>query len=304
MYPKILTVGLAAVLGLMGAAQAQTGFEWKQIVNVPKGANVPSGISAEILGIEVGMAFDDAQKRLKQLAEEFAAPKVKQPETADEVRRRIMSGMLSQMTGADEQIPYEEITNRLRLPVSPPVEVSYVAKIEVDRTLPANGKDKTKEKIRVFFSSPSSGHQVVAVERYIRYPSIDDQPRISEVLAALKAKFGAEPKKSSNANHYSIVFVKGNVSNQAVPYTTACNNIFQYERRTEDGVAAINATRECDVFLGIEMTPGLSPAHAGSIEFKLVDGQRMRENFRADFAYLREYMLKLQQGKGAAPPKL
>jgi hypothetical protein len=277
-----------ALLAVMLSATAVHGqgqqVQWTQTLNIPKGYNLPKGLSADVLGIELGDSYADAKAKLERLAAE-APPKAAAPTPLTETKSTIF----------------------LPVPSGPQIEASYVGFMILRRALPGADARGIEENIYVRLSAPASGHQVVAIQRGLHYSAQGDQPRVSELLGQLRQKFKAEPETVSSgasAAVYRFQFDDGRffvpAKNQfacspmsAMPHTVGARDI-----------PTINPNGNCDVVLEISVNYGISSDHVQSITFRYGDNQRAKENLTADFAFFDGYVKKVQQRTKGAAPKL
>jgi len=306
---SVRQLAVAAALVCAAANANAQELEWTQTLNLPKGLNMPEGVKADMLGIETGAGYHEVKGVLEKLLAEApppAPPKQPQATTVEEMRRQILQGSINQGMGANPRPPLEESKMQLTFPVSPPITASYVGRITLRRELPGSTPRKIAEVVSVFLSSPASGQQVVAVRRGIQYPERTDQPRISELVAALKEKFRTEPRieKDGQWTNVNFVFSKGAVSADKSPYIIVCGGpSMSFEQMQARDVPSINSKRACDVTLHVGLKRGISDDHAETANFELVDPQRMKEDYTADFAFFDQVVKKAQQTK-APPPKL
>lgn len=305
----IRQLAIAAALMCAAASANAQQLEWTQTLNLPKGLNMPEGVKADMLGIETGASYREVKSVLQKLVSEAPPAEKKaepEPKTKEEMTAQIMRKYASQGMGSKPRPAFEESEMRLTFPVSPPITATYVGRITVRRELPGSTPRTIPETITVFLSSPASGQQVVAVTRGVRYPERTDQPRISETISALKEKFKAEPRieKDNQRTTASVVFSKGAVSADKSPYVIVCGGpSMSYQSIEARTVPDINPKRACDVTLHIVFQHGISEDHAQSASFELIDPQRMKEDYIADFAYFDQVVKKALQTK-APPPKL
>lgn len=274
---------LAAVLLAGGGAAFGQQIEWTQTFNMPRGHNLPKGVVAELLGIELG--------------EPYATVKPK------------AEALLRAATNTDEQYKkFTVIEQRFRLPsVGTPIEVSFPGALQlaIRRYNPATPPFET-DLIEIRFSAPSSGHQVVGVKRSIIYDKHEHQIRVGPLLSAIKAKFKSEPqvfRLSDNVTEYLFQY------NDGRPFARAGNRRTCREAAFENGldpfkVSRINEDGTCDVLLLVEVRTGISPDHAERVNFELSDNERTKQNFTADFAFFDSYIRKYQQRPGGVAPKL
>jgi hypothetical protein len=291
-------LSLMAAIGIAACgihpAQAQK-LEWRQTFNMPKGENMPPGTTADILGIEMGDGYDAVRKVVIALDSHGGKP--------PEDKRSAMQRSIAEMNGEDQRPPLTESTVRLSLPVSPPIQVSYVGELRLKKETKGAGTRTIDETIRVNFSSPASGHQALSAYRSISYRDAGDQPRIGEILRALKAKYKMEPfaEKYERSAHYTFAWSKGSaIAGQRKPN---CFGGFANGNFNQSALPGINPNRECDVSLSVEFRFGVSPDHAETVIFNLMDAERSKRDYGADFDFLNDYVKKVRSG-GAAPPKL
>lgn len=190
-------------------------------------------------------------------------------------------------------------------PNGQPVAVSYVGamKLEISR----RGTNAwNSETIDVGLSAPSSGHQVVAVERHLGYNAQADQPRISEVLAGMTGKLGNDYASGGgrSTRHVQFRFDDGQRVRISDPYPWQCMPVGAHANIAERDVPGINRDGHCDVVFDIQFNYGISDDHAEVIWFKLGDNERARQDFTADYQFFRDYVKKLQSSAGGAAPKL
>ncbi len=271
-------VALAAALCAgLSAANAQQ-IEWKQTLNLPKGLNMPQGVLADILGIELGETYPSARARLEAIQREANLP------------------------DRDRNLRETKIVFDLPRPGGGAIEAAYIGGVllKLDRS-------KSAEHIEIRFSAPSSGHQVMGVRRQISYDSQQEQPRTSELLANLKAKYKSEPRSYRIASNHIYVFQynDGRVFNPpGANFSTCRAQAFTASGYSQAYVKEVNEDGTCDVVLRIEIRPGISDDHIASVEFWLSDNERTKRNLAADFAFFEGYVRQLQNRSGGAAPKL
>jgi hypothetical protein len=287
-------MGISLVISTPGFAQQ---VEWKQTVNTPKGQNMPQGVTADILGIEAGESYAEARAKLQKLADEgYKAPK---RDMSDSQRAA------AEVMGAHNPYPVlQESTMmfNLRQPGAGGLMLqgSYVGQIMLRRELPGSTKQNLTEVITVKFSAPSSGQQVLGIQRQISYPMPGDQPKITVILASLKAKFKTEFYQASAINNiYRAQFDDGRSIVPKGDLSMACQP--QYDARDQGSAQRINQSGQCDVLMQVAFNKGISAEHASSVIFILSDNERTKADLAADFAYLDAYVKKLQSGAAAAP---
>lgn len=291
----------ASLLMLTTAAPAQQSVEWTQTLNLPKGLNLPKDVKADILGIELGDTYKEASAKVLALSKE-SAPAPKPPmSVADRVA--------AENDGVDFRPPLREIKTTFYLPVpgGQRLEASYIGQIELRREFAGKGPRKIGDTLWVRFSAPSSGHQVIAVERLLSYNEHADQTRIEPLVASIKQKFGSEARLQPGGDGLLLAYQfndgKPVVSNQA--YWTPCGRVSaQANGISERDVRELNPKGECDVSLTVRFNHGISKDHASAIWFTLADNERAKAALTADFAFFRSYIKKLQERTGGAAPKL
>lgn len=286
----------AAMAACVGTpASAQQKIEWKQVTNLPKGLNLPSGVKADILGIELGDSYAEAKAKLQKLQAEDV-----RGDTQD--RRTFQQKSQDEIMGVRRPQPFSERSMQIRLRAGPTTEItaSYVGIMQVDRQLKGASNRNIEERITIHLSAPSSGHQVVAIERYIHYPTPQDHPLRKDVLAQVSQKFRAETTQYAvSKTEHRIQYAKGKIVAIDPRQTPPCygsNSIDQPGHR-------VNQKGDCDILLFVNVHPGVSAEHASSITFKLHDHERLNANTATDFGFFDSYVKSLQNNS-AAPPKL
>lgn len=302
MLAKSVAAATAIVLAFVAPATAQK-FEWSETLNLPKGQNMPQGIKAELLGVEVGMSYKEAKAALERLLAEVPQKQRPAQSVPDRLRR--------DTTGESDRAGIREWQQEFTLPVQggPAVQVSYVGRLLLSRQLPGVGGKEIHDSIDVHLTAPSSGHQVVTVSRTVVYQTPEDQPKLSETAAALRKKFGAEPRieKRSDGEDHVFSFSNGKANPPLPgPWNVACGGVFDLGEfgTPPSKVASLNAKRACDVLLIVMFNYGISPDHVSGVTFALKDTERGKANTAADYAFLDAYMRTLQQRTRGAPPKL
>lgn len=265
---RALSAMLSACLtmALIGPLAAQK-VEWKQVANpLPKGLNMPQGMRAEILGIELGDSFAEAKAKL----EKFRLESVQAPEALQE----------------------RDVTIRFG-----DVGFPYVPTIIAKRYIKGATARNAHESLQVIFSAPSSGQQVIGIKRDVTYPEIADQPLVSGILASLREKFKAEPIRIADLK-YIIVFDNGQPYRPPSDDNT-CNAA--YGDLSQGGAHLSNRSGRCDVYLRFEYRWGVSDNHAKDFSIILSDNERTKLTKEADMGFLRSYIKDLQSRGGAAP---
>lgn len=296
MYKSHLAAAL--LLAMAGVCQAQE-IEWKQTLNIAKGQNI-SRDRADMLGIEFGDTYAEAKAKLQKLASEGIQPKA--PSGSAMERMRVEHRMQALGAAPTLSLREEQSVFQFRAPGhSQIVRATYVATIKLDRKLKGSGEKPIQEYITIHFSAPSSGHQVVALNRSIHYPE-QDQPRVSEVLAQLKAKYKGEPQVEFGTR-YVYQF------NDGQPYTPPTRPVMPCLPATNamgnlDGIRTLNKDGICDVVLLLDVNHGISRDHASALMFSFADNERIRANGTADYAFVQSYINSLQTNTRGTPPKL
>ncbi|EKS35366.1 hypothetical protein [Afipia clevelandensis] len=270
----------AALLTSLGFAQAQQqDIEWKQIIDVPKGMFIPRS-SGDILGIEIGDGYIAAKKKLDALLAESAP-------------------------GSSNGIKEERRVFRMSVPgASTVVAAAYVAKLVLTRQVKGSGANTSEESIHVYLTAPSSGQQVVAIQRYTGWAEAD-QPRLSDILAQLKAKMGSDPQtfpsQSGTVLRYQYDEAKPFAPARPSPITCQTSlHVFSDANQLPN----VNQSGNCDGLLEISVTFGISRDHAKSMVFTLNDNERLKANMTADFKYVNAYIRDLQNSTRGTVPKL
>ncbi|MVT55801.1 hypothetical protein GPL17_35990 [Bradyrhizobium yuanmingense] len=258
----IAALALAALWPLETSAQQ---IEWKQVLNTPKGLNLPRDRKVDILGIAPGDTYDEAKTKLNALLAEdakLAGPAA--PKSGDAVTQmeRAASG---QMFGVARRGPLMESRRQFRIPVdNTSVTVSYIAVLNLQREYPGSGKDKIRGEIIVVVSAPSSGSQVLGVKRQIRYEQ-QDQPRVSELMRALGDKLGGPPQVYVPV--YRFQFDNGRLVTPPGANINSCQT--SYATEGENAARDINHTGQCDVVMDVLIGTGISADHARTVTFTL-----------------------------------
>lgn len=289
--------GTVLSLALCGPAAAQQKIEWNQTISPPKGLNMPQGVMADILGIEVGDAYADAKAKIRKLADEgYKQP----PRKMSDAQK--YSAEITGERNPDPEISESTITFNFRNSTAGNVTVqgSYVGQIAMRRELPGSTKENLTEMINLKLGAPSSGHQVLGLTRQIVYPTQGDQPRISEILSSLKAKFQTDFYLADRINN--IYRAQFDNAKSVVPTgdpLMACQP--QYQVTDQAAALKINPTGQCDVLMQVAFNIGISKDHASSVIFTLSDNERTKADLAADFAFVESYVRNLQNSSGVAP---
>lgn len=274
---KRAAAAVCALFGMTAATTAQQ-IDWTQTMNLPAGLNLPNGVKGDILGIELGEGYASARAKLEAIRDESKLPE------------------------DDATIEESSVVFSLPRPGGGAIEASYVGGLLLKLDRPKN-----PERIELRFSAPSTGQQVIGVRRYIGYDKQNEQPRISELLAGLKAKYRAEPRLYSlpGLELYVFQYDDGRPFNPpGAGLSTCTQQSFVSQGFTPAYVNEVNADGTCDVVLRVEIQPGISEDHVAVAEFWLSDNERTKKNTAADFAFFDDYIARLQQGAGGASPKL
>lgn len=297
------SLALALWLAAAGLCHAQSEVEWKQTINMPKGASMPRD-RADILGIELGDTYADAKAKLLKLFDEGIQRKPAPPEAPKPpARPRTVYDPLPDTPPPIVPVAEEKSIFRLQPPGSQLMwTASYVAKLKMKRDLKGVTDRNTEEEFTVYLSSPASGHQVIGIERRISYRSEGDQPRASDIITQAINKMQAQPHiKLGSDGYYTFQFDNG----KSVPFNSAPSACWPQHRTTDaQDVPRINTTGTCDAIFLIQITFGISRDHVKDVSFTLSDNERAKANLNADFAYVRDYIRGLGERTRGAPPKL
>lgn len=287
-------VALSVMLLVPSISTAQQQMPWQQTLNTPKGLNMPGGVKADILGIELGDSFAEAKTKLEKLAAEGL---LKPP-----AKRTFEQQLTDETQGVRRKQPYREEQAIFRLQQrgsQSVVAASFVKQIIVEREFKGSTDRIIGENIRVVFSAPSSGHQVLGIERSIFYHAPGDQPRVNELIAQLSAKFKSEAKRDGG-----IVRIQFN-DGKPEPYSRLNINCRAYHATNQAReVPQINPKGDCDVVLEMSFNGGISPDHASFVKFVLSDNERTKANLTADFKFIQDYIRKMQDQTRGETPKL
>lgn len=280
------TLAAALLLAAPLAAHAQSEIEWKQTLDTPKGQNLPRE-QADMLGVELGDRYAEAKAKLQKLDSE-SIPQQKK---------------CSAMTrSCDEPLPRlteEKKRFDLRAPGHSVITASFVGVIKLSRELPGNGKEPIRENITLYLSAPSSGHQVVAMERDTYYADAD-QPQVSALMDALKTKYRTEPLIAGNTILFQ--FDQGRPAARRMG-PTDCRAQVEAMQSLQD-VQKVNSRNECDVVVTVDIVRGVSANHVRILKITVGDNDRMKANTIADYTFIGDYIKSLQNRNLGAPPKL
>lgn len=287
-------LGAAIVLaGLFGASTcAEEEIVWKQVLNVPKGANLAPGMTWDVLGISPGESYAVVRPRLDALLAESlpqAAPKDK---------------TTAALLGQDTSGPLEETKLSIYLPVpgGKDIKATYVDRVELKRELKGSGAKPIYDKLTLVFSTPASGHQVLSIVRGIDYYEHSDQVRINEMIKSVVTKYGmaADVIKHETSTQVKLVYDDGKVFKPRHEIQE-CAPWMPMDINDIDG---INPTGRCDVVVEITFRHGISDDHASSIAFHIDDYARGRENKTADRRFIDAYLEDVRARTAGQAPKL
>ena len=283
---------VVAVLALAAPSHAQD-IEWKQTLNIAKGQNIARE-RADILGIEFGDSYAEAKAKLQKLdAESIRADAP--GELCNSPRMRALGGCEK----PEPTLREEKSVFDFRMPGHSVMTATYVGALKLTRALPGKGKEPIRETITVHLSAPSSGHQVVAMRRDIHYPD-SDQPQVSALIDALKAKFKAQPHIAGNT--VSFQFDEGKpAARLAGPVD--CRPQIEAMRDLQR-VRTVNQRGDCDVVMVVNIVRGVSQNHARILQFEFGDNERLKANSIADYTYIDDTIRSLQGRTLGATPKL
>ena len=287
-------IGAAIVIASLfnTSAFAEEQIQWKQVANIPKGANLAPGVTWEVLGIAPGDSYETVRPRLGALlAEDITAKPTLDKATAA-------------MMGQDLSGPLEEVKMSIMLPVpgGQGIKATYVERIELKRQLKGTGQKTIDDTLTLRFSTPASGHQVISITRGIFYYEHTDQVRISEMIKSITQKFAATPRIDKSEKSTMLKFI----ANNGKPFTPV--NVLEecYGSMGMDlnGIEGINPTGNCDVVLEVAFTHGISDDHASHISFQLFDYARGKENITADRGFIDAYVNDVRSRTAGEAPKL
>lgn len=249
-------------------------IQWSQTLDLPPGMNLPDGLAADILGISMGEDYASAKARLEAIRAETP--------DAPPLRESLTQYYLNTAGGS--------------------ITASFVGEIFLERNVP--GAINSEEKIWVRLTAPSSGSQVISVERTIRYLDQSDEIRISDLLAALSGKMGGppdHPDSKSSASLYRYQFDNG----RQVPAQNQ-TDCYDYAETWSDQASLymINESGTCDIVLDVQVAAGISDDHARGVTFKLYDNDRAKASLGADYDFFNAYVDSVQNAPGGNTPKL
>lgn len=287
-------LGAAVVIaGLFGtSAVAEEEIQWKQVLDVPKGANLGPGIAWDVLGIAPGDTYKTVRPKLDALAAESiqtAAPKDK---------------TTAALLGQDTSDVLEEVKISIMLPVpgGQGIRATYVDRIELKRQLKGTGQKPIDDSLTLRFSTPASGNQIISLSRGISYYEHTDQVRIGEMIKSITTKFGATPRiqKGDKSTTLKYIYDNGKLFTPA-NIVEECGAVMPMDINDVEG---INPTGRCDVVLEVHLGHGISDYHASSITFLLSDYARGKENITADRGFFDAYVNDVRSRTAGQAPKL
>lgn len=261
-------------------ATANQAIEWTETLNIPKGEGMPPGVTADILGIEIGDTYRGAKAKLQAIID--ALP-----------------------DGDEGRLKEEQRFFKIPIATGTFLETKYPSKIivTINRRSP-----RATDTITVFFSAPSSGAQVIGLDRLIQRFEHKDQIRIPDYLAAISEKYAAKPTVTLSSN--KVIFYRYHYDNgQAVTAPANANSVCPVSYwmslgNSERDLPKINRAGTCDVILDVQFNLGISKDHAAAVWFKLMGTDRARTNQQADYQFIRDYLGRLRQQTSGAAPKL
>lgn len=294
MHWKALLVS-SIMLACGSASRAEDG-QWTQITDLPRGMNVAPGVTLSILGIEPGMGIEEVRAITTKLLEEHVAG----PEQTESEK------LMSKMGGANLAPPLQEYDSGVMLttPGGDVIQLGYVGRIDLNRDLVQGGS--ISDNLRIDLSAPSSGSQVIGVQRRLDYAIEDKQPRITPIIDELRAKFGAPMVLGGGAvTLYRWQFDNG-MAVQRDPFDEYDCWPYIGDVTNQNDIRTINTRSggDCDVVLDVKITTGISDDHAGSISFTLADNERGRAHLLTDFDFFSTYVERYQNSVGGAAPQL
>lgn len=287
-------LGAAIVLaGLFGAsAAAEEEIVWKQVLNVPKGANLAPGATWDVLGISPGDSYAEVRPRLDALLAESIPPVAPKNETT------------AALLGQDTSKPLEEVKLSIYLPVpgGSNIKATYMDRVELKRQLKGTGPRPIEDNITLRFSTPASGNQVLSIVRSINYYEHTDQIRINQMIKTVVTKYGmaARVTKHDKSTEVKLIFDNGTAFKPA----NIMEECASWMPMDINEIDKINPTDRCDVVLEITFAHGISDDHASSIRFLIDDYARGKENLTADRQYFDSYLDDVRSRTAGQAPKL
>jgi hypothetical protein len=263
----------ACVLALLGGTSAPVlGQElaWSETQNLPKGLNLPDGVSLDVLGIAIGDTYETTRARLEALRAE-----------------------------APDAGPVQEMKTQYFLNTGGgTISAEFVGELRLSRTAPGTGS--TSEDIAVRFTAPSSGSQVVAIERKLDAGSQGEQMRLGQLLDAVAAKLGG-PADDIGGGRYRYQFDGGRRAAAEGQYE--CYD-FAKTWHDEGTLDVINKDGTCDAVYDVLFSEGISDDHARAVTFTVYDNERAKANLAADYAFFNAYVADYQKSVGGVAPAL
>jgi hypothetical protein len=280
----------------LGHAQKTQPIEWKQMANTPKGLNLPSGVKVDIIGFELGEPYSEARAKLAAYFKEALKDNPKPPPADPYAMDDFTPG---------QRINEERTQFRLQAPNQAAIiDAVFVSNIHTNMSKERPGRKSLEESIKINLSAPSSGHQVLGIERHVHFPEASDQPRISEVIAMLSQKLGGQPQVISRSPS-TVVRYQYNNGKLFVPARSDYSScMHRGEVVDQAALREINPSGDCDVVYELTASHGISPDHASHLKFQLSDNERAKANGTADYAFFSSYIKSLQQNVKGAAPKL
>ncbi len=279
-YLVIASIIAAASVSRAPQANANQAIEWTETLNIPKGTGMPSGVTADILGIEIGDTYSKAKAKLQAII--AALP-----------------------SGDEGRLKEEQRFFRVPIATGTFLETKYPSKIivEISRRSP-----RQSDTITVLLSAPSSGAQVIGLDRLIQRYDHKDQIRIKDYLAAISEKFAAIPTVTMSSNkaiYYRYHYDNGQAVTAPENASMTCPvSYWMGLGNLERDLSKINTGGSCDIILDVQFNLGISKDHAAAVWFKLLDADRAKANQQADYQFIRDYLGRLQQQTSGAAPKL
>lgn len=270
--------------------------QWSQILDTPKDLNLPSDVRPDILGIALGDTLSEVRAKLEALdPQAMAASGMAMPDPGDV--QAMAQYMALKRAGNDMSAPFNEQIMTLYLQGPTPIEASYISSFTLERTPEGN----TTESLTIQFSAPSSGSQVLLVQRHIEYADQASQIRVGELLDAIAAKMGSAPDALDNGA-FAYQFDGGSRVPAEGGYD--CYYFASTWGDSPNALQNINPEGRCDAAYGIQIAPGMSQDHARAVTFVLYDNERAKANLAADFQFFNDYAAQVQNSTGGATPKL
>lgn len=280
-YARLIASLMFAVPFLTNTVPVFAGqpIKWSQTLNIPKGQGLPPGVRADILGIEIGDSYVEAKRKLQAIKKQLPQ-------------------------GDDGRI--SETQSFFKLPVGSGnfIESKFpsLVKLSISRRAP-----RTTEEITLHITAPSSGAQVIGIERLIKRWEHKDQVRISDFAAAVSRKFGSTPTVDAvgDAAFYRYHYDDGRAVTAPRDVSATCPVSYWLSLgKNERQLPKINKGGMCDIVLEVQFNYGISKDHAQAVWFRLIDAERAKANHMADYQYMRDYLARLQQGTSGKAPKL